>query len=95
MMNSRHLWGASALATALALTGCGGGDDNVVTPATPTPTPTPTPATEVPDTAGVSVTAFVSFILGLTANDESSEPLTLKDTFAVPADETAEPTPLI
>lgn len=93
MTNSRHLWGASASAAALALAGCwgGGGDDNT---ATPTP-PTPTVATEVPDAAGVSVTAFVSFILGLAANDESSEPLTLKDTFAVPADETSEPTPLI
>lgn len=54
----------------------------------------PTARTEVPDSAGLSTAAFVSFILGLSASDESSEPLTLKDSFAVPAEESAEPTPL-
>jgi hypothetical protein len=48
----------------------------------------------VPDTAAVDTASFVSFILNLSASDESSEPSTFKDTFAVPADETAEPTPL-
>ena len=43
---------------------------------------------------GVSTAALVSFILGLGGSDESSEPLTIKDTFAVPADDAAEPTPL-
>jgi hypothetical protein len=50
--------------------------------------------TEAPDSAGVSIGAFFSFILGLAAGDEKSEPLTIKAGFAVPADEAAEPTPL-
>jgi len=39
------------------------------------------------------VAAFISYLMGLSATDESSEPLTLNDTFAVPADESSEPTP--
>lgn len=86
MNNHRKLLAATGLIVALGLAGCWGDDDDDPLP--------PTASTEVPDSAGLSTAAFVSFILGLSASDESSEPLTLKDTFAVPADETAEPTPL-
>lgn len=48
-----------------------------------------TPAiTAVPESAGVSVGAFVSFLQSLGESDETSEPLTIPDSFAVPADET-------
>lgn len=78
---------ASGLIAALGLAGCSNRDDD-------DPVPPPAASGEVPDSAGLSTAAFVSFIMGLSATDESSEPLTLKDTFAVPADETGEPTPL-
>lgn len=42
----------------------------------------------------MSSAAFVDFIMSLNANDESSEPLTIKNSFAVPADESNEPVPL-
>jgi hypothetical protein len=86
MKNLRTLLAACGLIAASGLTGCWGNDDDGPRP--------PTPITEVPDSAGVSTTSFVSFLLGLSTGDESSEPLTIQDTFAVPADETGEPTPL-
>ena len=87
MKTSRKLWLAGALATALTLGGCWGSndDDNAVVP----------PVTEVPDSAAASVAAFVAFLTSLGADDESSEPLTIKDTFAVPPDEDGEPQPLV
>jgi hypothetical protein len=86
MKNHRKFLAATGLIAALSLAGCW--DDN-----NSDPVPS-TPSTEVPDSAGASTATFVSFILGLSVTDESSEPLTIKDTFAVPADESAEPTPL-
>ena len=89
MKNQRKLLAAAGLMAALGLAGCWHNDDD---PAPPVP---PVAITEVPDSAGVSTAALVSFILGLSASEESSEPLTIKDTFAVPPDDSAEPTPLI
>ncbi len=86
MKTHRKLLFAAGLAVALTLSGCWSDDeDDAVT--------TPVNA-EVPDSAGVSVASFVSYILSLGASDESSELLTSKDTLAVPADESSEPTPL-
>ena len=85
-MKTSHKWLAvPGLVLVLGLSGCWDSDDE----------PGPTPAsTEVPDSAGVSVAAFIGYLLSLSGSDESSEPLTIKDTLAVPADESAEPTPL-
>lgn len=88
MKNHRKLLAATAFVAAWALAGCWDDDDEAVQPVPPTA------STEVPDSAGLSTVSFVSFILGLSGSDESSEPLTLKDAFAVPAEETGEPTPL-
>ena len=88
-MNKHRKWiYTAALAATLGLAGCWGDDDEDVPP------PPPVVPAEVPDSAGVSTAAFFSFILGLAGNDESSEPLTIKSSFAVPADESAEPTAL-
>ncbi len=89
MKTYRALPATLALTAVLALSGCWNDDDNTDTVVSP-----PVDVTEVPDSAGVSVSAFFSFVLGLAAADEKSEPLTIKAAFAVPADEAAEPTPL-
>ncbi len=89
MKHQRKLYAAAAVAALLSLAGCWDDDNN-----DPPVTPPPVASTEVPDSAGVSVAAFFSYILSLGASDESSEPLTIKDSFAVPADESSEPTPL-
>lgn len=92
MNAQRKLWAAAAGAATLAVAGCWGGDDDdplldFVPPITVT--------TEVPDSAGIGTASFFSFLMSLSGSDESSEPLTIKDSFAVPADETAEPTPFV
>ena len=74
---------AAGLTTVLLVSGCGS-DDHV----------TSETSTAVPDSAGVSPAAFTAFLLSLDPNDETSEPLTLSDNFAVPDDETSEPQPL-
>jgi hypothetical protein len=89
MKNHRTTLTAATLAAVLTLSGCWDDNNDTETAAQP-----PVDATEVPDSAGVSIGAFSSFILGLAAGDEKSEPLTIKASFAVPADEAAEPTPL-
>ncbi len=89
MKINRMLLAAGGSALVLTLAGCWADDNNndvvAVTP----------PSTAVPDSAGASAAAFVSYILTLGASDESSEPLTLTGTFAVPAEDSAEPTPLV
>ncbi len=52
------------------------------------------PSDSVPDSAGLSTTAFIDFLLTM-ANGETSEPLTIRDGFAVPADETGDARPLV
>ena len=86
MTHHRKLLAAASLVAALSLAGCWGDSNNDVV--------APVASTDVPDSAGASTASWVSFILGLSGSDESSEPLTIKDTLDGPADEGAEPTPL-
>ena len=51
------------------------------------------PAT-VPDSAGSTVASFIAYLKGLDPNDETSEPLLIKDSFAVPPDESNDSQPL-
>jgi hypothetical protein len=83
----RYRLAAAGLVAALGLAGCWGDNNNNPSP--------PPPVTVVPDSAGVSTAAFFSFLMSLSMTDETSEPLTIKDTFAVPADDAAEPTPIV
>jgi hypothetical protein len=85
MNTSKKILCAVALLTPLLIVGCGGGGGNNGNVAD---------ATAVPDSAGVSAAAFLAFISSLGANDETSEPLTIGDNFAVPADEENDPQPL-
>lgn len=87
MKTTRMFLAASGSALVLTLAGCW--DDSNDGPVAPTP-----PITAVPDSAGVSAAAFVSFIMSLSASDETSEPLTIQDGFSVPPEDSAEPTPL-
>ncbi|MCY7308155.1 MAG: hypothetical protein LH632_18870 [Rhodoferax sp.] len=81
---TRALGLAAVLATALALSACGGGGNNNVEV-----------ATSVPDSAFATSAAFTTFILSLVQGDESSEPLTFSAGFtAPPGDETGEPVAL-
>ena len=90
MNKHRTLLIAAALAATLSLSACWDDDDDEDTVVPPPP---PVVVTEVPDSAGVSAVAFFAFIRSLAANNESSEPLTIKGTFNVPADDGSEPTP--
>ena len=87
MNTSRKLWLAGALAAALTLGGCFGSDGDDA--------PAPGASTTVPDSAGASVGAFIAYLLALSPDDETSEPATISDAFAVPPDEDGEPQPLV
>ena len=78
MIKMHNLWLATAVASTLALSACGGGDGGSAEAV---------PDTTVPASAGASVAAFMAFIQGLDPNDESSEPLTIGDSFVPPLDD--------
>ena len=87
MNSTRLIMAAASAALALSLAGCWDDDEDNTVP------PVALPAA-VPDSAGASASAFLTYLPTLSATDESSEPLTIGDAFAVPADDTSEPTPL-
>jgi hypothetical protein len=76
-----------ALMASVAVTGCWTDDDD-------TPAPVATGPGAVPDSAGTSSTSFVNFLSGLMLGDETSDPYTIPDSFAVPSDESADVKPL-
>lgn len=79
MIKLQNVWLAAAVAATLGLSACGGGDGEGGNASGPD--------TTVPANAGSSVASFMSFLQGLNPNDETSEPLTISDGFAVPEDE--------
>ena len=86
MKTNRKILAATAFAAAASLAGCFGGDDDDPV--------APPPPTVVPDTAGASGAAFFAYLLTLGTADESSEPLGIGDSFAVPPDEASDPAAL-
>lgn len=86
MNTTRKIGLVVALATALLIGACGGNDDDEPAPVGNT--------LEVPESAGKSSAALVAYIQGLASSDETTEPLTIRDSFAVPPDDDAEPSPL-
>ena len=83
---------ATLLTAAALLSGCGGGsttDAPVIVPPVVV-----APLTAVPDSAGLSVSSLITFLLSLSATNDTSEPLTISSTFAAATDDTVEPTPL-
>lgn len=87
---------AAAFALTVGLSGCSSDDDDPVaaapTPTTPAPPPPAPPpaAAAVPDSAGASVSAFISYLMSL-ASTETGEPLVIGTAFTVPPDEGSEP----
>ena len=95
MKTNSKRWLAVGLAAALVtLTACSGGSDSSVAGGGGTGTGTSSGPGTVPDSAGTSGAGFIAYLKGLSPNDETSEPLLIKDSFAVPADEAEDPAPL-
>lgn len=78
----------AGLALTAGLAGCSDDDNEPV--ATAPPPPPPPAAVSVPDSAGASVSAFISYLTGL-ASTETGEPLVIGEAFAVPPDDVSEP----
>jgi len=93
MKKCSKLWLAGGLTAALVgLTGCSGSSDDGNVNAGGTQGSSD-PAS-VPDNAGSTVAAFIAYMIGLDPNDEKSEPLRLKDNFAVPPDDASDSQPI-
>ena len=88
MTITRKFIAVSCTALTVALAGCWNDDDEVAV------VPPPVVITEVPASAGISAVAFISYLMTLSGSDETSEPLTISTAFAVPAEDSAEPTVL-
>lgn len=86
MMIKRKLFATLGLGIALGLAACGGGNDD--------DDDLRGDGITVPTDADKSSSNFVEFVENLSATDETSEPLLIEDTFAVPDDETGDPIPL-
>jgi len=76
----------AALGVGLLVAGCGGsggggGGGN----------PAPSAASSVPDSASAGGVEFLNFLQSLSGSDETSEPLTISDGFAVPPAEATDP----
>ena len=94
MKTSSKLWLAGGLTAALlGLAGCSGSSDDGNANSGGSPQSASGPAT-VPDSAGSTVAAFMAYMIGLDPNDEKSEPLLIKESFAVPPDEASDGQPL-
>ena len=80
---------AAGLAATLVLAaGCSGSSDNDIGVGNNSGgNQGSTDSATVPDSAGSSVAGFLAYLLALSPNDETSESLLIKDSFAVPADE--------
>ena len=90
MKTSSKLWLAGGLTAALlGLAGCSGSSDDGNANAGGSPQ-----VASVPDSAGSTVAAFMAYMIGLDPNDEKSEPLLIKESFAVPPDEASDGQPL-
>ena len=96
MKTSSKLWLTSGLAAALVgLAGCSGSsDDGNAGVNSLGGAQGAADSASVPDSAGSTVAAFMAYMIGMDPDDEKSEPLLLKESFVVPADESSESQPL-
>lgn len=82
---------ALALVAMLALAGCSGGSDDTGTSNPGSGSGQAQVSNEVPESAGASSSAFIAFLKTMMSNDETSEPMKMREGWAVPADDTGEP----
>ena len=97
MKTSSKLWLTGGLAAALVtLSGCSGSDDGNGSGSASGAggTQGASGSATVPDSAGSTVASFMAYMIGMDPNDEKSEPLLIKDSFAVPDDEASDSQPL-
>ena len=87
---------ALTLVAMLALAGCGGGSGGGGTTNSGTGQGQGQAqiANEVPESAGTSSTAFIAFLKTMMTNEETSEPMKIREGWAVPADDTGDPAPM-
>ena len=88
MRFTRKILGLATLGSALVLGGCGGDDGNGGSSGEGIG------STSVPDSVGASSATFLSYLATLSGSDETSEPLTIRDSFNVPADDANGPQPV-
>lgn len=93
MKKSTKAASALALVSMLALAGCSGGSDSGGTNSgSSNPGGSQIQAdNEVPESAGASSSAFVAFLKSMMIDEETSEPMTMREGWAVPADDTGDP----
>ena len=95
MKNSTKSASALALVAMLALAGCGGGGSGGgETTNSGTGQGQAQIANEVPESAGTSSSAFIAFLKTMMTDDETSEPMKIREGWAVPADDTGDPAPM-
>lgn len=95
MKTISKLWLAGGLAAVMVtVTGCSGDSNNNANGPPQGPAAPSAGASAVPDSAGTTVASFIAYLLGLDRNDEQSEPLIIRDSFAIPPDEANESMPL-
>ena len=88
MKTNSKLWLVTGVAVMLVtIAGCSGDSGGTVSGST-------AGQSTVPDSAGTTVASFMAYLMGLDANDERSEPLLIKDSFAMPPDEGNDAQPL-
>lgn len=86
---------ALTLVAMLALAGCGGGGSGGGgTTNSGTGQGQAQIANEVPESAGTSSSAFIAFLKTMMTDDETSEPMKIREGWAVPADDTGDPAPM-
>jgi hypothetical protein len=95
MKPTKKLLALIGLTVALVASGCSSDNNSSNNNANNGVTPPTVSESFVPDSASVSNEAYISYLLSLNAADEASEPLSLKESFAVSADEVNDPQPLV
>lgn len=93
MKTLQKLGSAAALIAAFAIAGCGSSDSGA-DGSSGSAGGLPSSGAPVPAGTGASVSAFFAFLQGLSSTDETSQPYTIPESFAVPDDETNGSTPL-
>lgn len=88
MKTMYKIWLTAGLAMTLAVSGCGGDDDDN------NDNGASNGVQFVPDSASLTADSFVDFLRSQSLNDETSEPLGIRDNFVVPSDEINSPRPL-